>query len=365
MPQERDIAKLTEKELIDRLFSSDASSEETERIRAHLILNGDRVIFGEELQAKFRESLRFEEDSAIVRQMWPLLAERLGFDTVHENDRSTKVTGTAVRKRIMPLGRSIALRVAAVLIPVFIIMAVRSLFFDEASDATDDPMAGIVVVSAPAGEKQTVILPDNSRVTLEEGGTLEYDTKTFMSDRRARVSGEALFDVVAITDFIGEGMSFAVLTEHLFISVMGTVFRVRGADALSETSITLYEGVVAVRSASGATAAELKRGERFTLNTETGEHKVNMIPATEMEANGFKPVMIFHNASLEDIVTAMEATYGVNFTTGAGIDLSTGHYVADFEGLTLSESLDILRRATDGLTFSQNDNNVTIAKASI
>jgi ferric-dicitrate binding protein FerR (iron transport regulator) len=363
MPQERDIVILTEKELIDRLFYSDASPEEAEEIRAWLISKGKKIIFGEELRAKFKESLRFEEDSAIAGEMWPLLAARLGFDTAYENNRTVKVARAAGGGRHMPLGRSIAIRVVAVLVPTLVVVGAWSLFFNKAGDTTDDLMAGIVVMSAPAGKKQTIILPDNSRVNLEEGGTLEYDTKTFMSDRRAKVSGEALFNVAAITDSIGERMSFAVSTDHLSITVLGTVFRVRGPNSLSETSIALYEGAVAVKSVSGDAGAELKRGERFTLNIETGEHKVDMVPAAEMEANGFKPIMIFHNASLEDIVTAMEATYGVTFTTGTGVNISTGSYSTDFDGLTLSESLDILGEVACDLTFLQKDSIVTITKA--
>jgi ferric-dicitrate binding protein FerR (iron transport regulator) len=354
------IEKLSEKELVDKLFSPKTSRADTEKIRAWLVANGKKIIFGEALRAKFKESFQYEEDSAIALRMWPSLAARLGFSG-YEADRR-KFTHTAGQTKYMPLRRKIALRVAAVLIPTLVVVGAWSLLFNKAGDTTDR-MAEMVTVSAPAGEKQTVILPDNTLVTLEGGGSLEYDAENFLSDRRTKVSGEALFKVTTATDSNGERMPFTVLTNDLSVRVLGTVFRVRGPDALFDTSIALYEGSVAVESASKAAITELKRGERFTLNTETGEHKVDMVLADEMQENGFKPLMIFQDASLDDIITAMEATYGITFTTAAEINLSTGHYEADFEGLTLSESLDILERASDGLIFSQRGDTITITKA--
>jgi ferric-dicitrate binding protein FerR (iron transport regulator) len=357
------IEKLSEKELVDKLFSEDTSRADIKKIRAWLVANGKKIIFGEEMRAKFKESFKYEEDSALAHRMWPLLAARLGFDTVWEKDLTTEVADAVNnnRNKHMPLRRGIAIRVAAVLVPTLVVVGAWSLLFNKAGDTTDR-IAEMVTVSAPAGEKQTVILPEGSLVTLEGGSILEYDAENFLADRRAKVSGEALFDVATITDSIGERMPFTVSTDDLSVRVLGTVFRVRGPDALFDTSIALYEGSVAVESASKAAIAELKRGERFTLNTETGEHKVDMVPAAEMKENGFNPLMIFQDASLDDIITAMEVTYGITFTTAAEINLSTGHYEADFEGLTLSESLDILERASDGLTFSQRGDTITITK---
>jgi ferric-dicitrate binding protein FerR (iron transport regulator) len=355
------IEKLTEKELVDKLFSEDTSRADIKKIRMWLVSNGKRIIFGEALRAKFMESLQYEEDSAIAHRMWPLLAARLGFDTVWEDDLAAGVARTAVLRKIMPLRRSIAIRVAAVLTPTLVVVGAWSFLFNKAGD-TADRMAEMVTVSAPAEEKETVILPDNTLVTLEGGGTLEYEVESFMSDRRAKVSGEALFKVTTATDSNGERMPFTVSTNYLSVRVLGTVFRIKGQDASSETSVGLYEGSVAVESALGTAITELKRGERFTLNTKTGEHKVDMVPATEMKENGFKPVMIFQDASLDDILTAMEAVYGVIFTKETGVNLSTGYYEADFEGLTLSESLDILERASNGLIFSQSGDTITITK---
>jgi ferric-dicitrate binding protein FerR (iron transport regulator) len=288
--------------------------------------------------------------------MWPALAVRLGF--AGYEDALRKFTHTAGRTKYMPLRRNIALKVAAVLVPALVLVGAWSLWLNKADDTAE---SSIVAVVAPMGEKQTVILPDNTLVTLEGGGSLEYDAESFLSDRRAKVSGEVLFKVTTATDSNGERMPFTVSTDDLSVRVLGTVIRVRGPDALFDTSVALYEGAVEV--ASGAAITELKRGERYALNTKTGDYNVSMIPASEMEENGFKPVMIFQDASLDDILTAMEATYGITFTTTAGINLSTGHYEADFEGLTLTESLDILERASDGLIFSQSGDTITITKA--
>jgi hypothetical protein len=84
------IEKLTEKELVDKLFSEDASRAEVEKTRMQLISNGKKILFGEALRTKFKESLHYEENSALTRQMWPLLAARLGF--AGYEDYQTKVT---------------------------------------------------------------------------------------------------------------------------------------------------------------------------------------------------------------------------------------------------------------------------------
>ncbi|MFB6230629.1 MAG: FecR family protein [Salinibacter sp.] len=104
-----------------------------------------------------------------------------------------------------------------------------------------------VTVTAPAGQQQTVSLPDGSTVELNSGTTLTY-RRAFQSwpfvdaqQRVVRLDGEAFFEVV-------EGARpFEVKTTTAQVSVVGTRFNVTARTAgKTGTKVTVVQGRVRV-----------------------------------------------------------------------------------------------------------------------
>lgn len=106
-----------------------------------------------------------------------------------------------------------------------------------------------VTVTVPAGEQETVTLPDGSTVELNSETVLRYrrgfQAVPFVSaDRRVlRLKGEAFFDVAS------SERPFAVETANALVSVTGTRFNVRSrTDEERITEVTVTGGRVQLSS---------------------------------------------------------------------------------------------------------------------
>ena len=105
-----------------------------------------------------------------------------------------------------------------------------------------------VVVKAPLGEQVSVVLPDNSIITLNSGSRLEY-ARRFESwplistaKRRVFLQGEAFFEVEK------KVKPFIIETFNTQVRVLGTTFNIwsREHDVNPETRVALASGEVLV-----------------------------------------------------------------------------------------------------------------------
>ncbi len=343
------------------------------------------------LYAKFIEKFQFNPQPVLAPALWPELARRLGLDetpvaasydplaprgsagetrTVTESvsesapETSQTVEAGAQSRRKLSF-RQTFLRVAAVLVPVALVLGGAWWFINR--DARSDLMS----VTVPEGTTQTIDLPDGSTVEAEGGATLSWDERTFAADRAVTLSGEALFDVIEARGDDGARVPFTVETDELAVSVLGTVFRLaenHGTDD-SHSAVSLYEGSVGVRidaaaDMPGEAPAEtiLARGERLRVNTETGELLTELIPASEMAEHGVMPLLRFEEATLGDLVVALELNFGVTVAVAEGVDTAAGRYSADFEGTTLDDVVVMLSRIDTGLSWERGDDGIIIKK---
>ena len=247
-------------------------------------------------------------------------------------------------------------RIAAVIIPAAVIFGV-GYFIARAPRAEPVQQIAQTTVSVSADQKREITLPDGSTVKLEAGSEISYNDN-FADRRHVELSGEAVFDVMKITDETGVSLPFDVSTGHLTVNVQGTVFRVSGRIGAEHTTVSLYEGSVSVEVDSMLSL--LGRGERLSLNNYTHEYEIGLIPASEMLANGERPLLRFKEASLANLITAMQTNYGVAFEVAAGIDAAKGLYTFNFEGVGLERALNLLNRSNSDLQFVLKGDKVTV-----
>ena len=107
-------------------------------------------------------------------------------------------------------------------------------------------------VSTLASQKQEVILPDNSNVSLNSLSSLSYNEKDWDQQREVKLQGEAFFKVE-------KGTTFNVKTKTGLVTVIGTQFIVKDRDELFE--VICYEG--AVRVDHNGQSIVLKQGDRY------------------------------------------------------------------------------------------------------
>ncbi len=84
----------------------------------------------------------------------------------------------------------------------------------------------------------TIVLPDNSKVYLNEESKISYNKLEWNTKRTVHLKGEAYFDVE-------KGEKFTVQTQLGVVQVLGTTFNVSTQDNLF--TVTCYTGKVSVR----------------------------------------------------------------------------------------------------------------------
>ena len=247
-------------------------------------------------------------------------------------------------------------RIAAVIIPAAVIFSV-GYFIASLSKTEYVQQIAQATISISADQKREITLPDGSTVKLEAGSEISYNDN-FADTRHVDLTGEGVFNVAKITDETGAPLPFDVLTGHLTVNVLGTVFRIsENADA-EHTTVSLYEGSVSVEVDS--TSSLLACGERLSLNNYTRAYEIGLISANEMLANGERPLLRFKEASLANLITAMQANYGVAFEVAAGIDTVKGLYTFNFEGVGLERALNLFNRSNSDLQFVLEVDKVTV-----
>lgn len=99
-------------------------------------------------------------------------------------------------------------------------------------------------LKAKAGEHINLAFQDGSEVWLNDGSSIEYDSKGWSTERTIELQGEALFEV-------SKGAPFTVNTPNGTVTVLGTQFNVRAWG--KKLLVECYEGKVQVQSGTQVT----------------------------------------------------------------------------------------------------------------
>lgn len=94
-------------------------------------------------------------------------------------------------------------------------------------------------LSTLAGVKNSLLLPDSSKIELNASSQISYKKRLWNINRKVTLDGEAFFSVA-------KGSSFNVKTSTGIVSVLGTQFNVKNRENYFE--VICYEGLVQVRA---------------------------------------------------------------------------------------------------------------------
>jgi ferric-dicitrate binding protein FerR (iron transport regulator) len=205
------------------------------------------------------------------------------------------------RRRKTRLFRNIA-RVAAVLIPLFILVATVKFYRDRNAVAEDVKFVECIV---PGGEIRRVTLPDSSVAYLNAGTILIYPEK-FGATRTVYINGEACLSVVH-----RDRQPFVVKTADLEVEVLGTVFNVYSYSSRDMSSVTLEKGKVNVRLKNDdRQKMELIPDEQFLYNRTSGTLTKRHVDAS-LITSWIKGDNIIRQMSLEEVARIIERRFAV------------------------------------------------------
>ncbi|MCO5237438.1 MAG: FecR domain-containing protein [Chitinophagaceae bacterium] len=204
-------------------------------------------------------------------------------------------------------------------------------------ELTDQPET-VVASATPVYKsgRQTILLPDGTRVTLNENSKLDYSSGFNQSSRNVYLTGEAFFDVMHDAQ-----KPFFVHTGKLVTRVLGTAFNIRAYPGDAAVAVTVTRGKVQVQSDSTMkTLGVLSAGDQLIVDkhsSATQYSRVDVEKVLEWNAGN----MMFNNAALEEVAIALSNRFNVSFHFQHE-ELRQCRFTADFSNESLEQSLEVI-----------------------
>lgn len=205
-----------------------------------------------------------------------------------------------------------------------------------------------------SGEREEVILPDQSKVLLNAESVLIYPER-FDGLRKVYLSGEAIFDVTA-----SDTEPFLVETPEISLRVHGTKFDVNAYPHDPSVRATLSRGRVAVwPNDAPSRIVELLPEQQFILDRSSGSittEKVSLQESFSWETGE----LCFHSSSIRQIVRTLERQYGIDvrlMTTRYDNVVLTARFI---HGETVDEVMTSLCAVVPGMHYGWDGTSLYI-----
>jgi transmembrane sensor len=275
----------------------------------------------------------------------------------------------------------------AVLVLALVILAGRAIF---PTNATRQPVLTVAEkIPAPLseystrnGSKTTLILPDGTKVWLNAGSKLTYDSAFGKSLREVSLSGEGYFDVVK-----NKQTPFIIHASKINIKVLGTEFDVKSYPSDKTTEASLIRGSIEVTfNDQPSKKVILKPNEKIVIDNfkfenhlaQTSDNPRNQSPISGVpkniavkalthenktgeviETSWVENKLVFQDESFEEIARKLERWYGVTIRF-ENERLKVEHLTGSFANETIRQALDALKFTADFDYSVDSSNNIKI-----
>ncbi|MFT3948740.1 MAG: FecR family protein [Agriterribacter sp.] len=153
-----------------------------------------------------------------------------------------------------------------------IVLSVYFIFWQKKDAHIREAVAAVaenpLIFATKAGAKQTITLPDGTKVYLNSASTLKLSNGFGKTDRNVFLVGEGGFDVIH-----NSRLPFTVSVDKYDVNVTGTFFNVRAypGDKITETSLLRGKVDILIKNGSSTPLRmSLKPKQKFVLDVETG-----------------------------------------------------------------------------------------------
>lgn len=175
------------------------------------------------------------------------------------------------------------------------------IFIFQQSDLTQHTL----IATADAGTIKEIILPDGSKVWLNNGATLKYPQTFSETERKVYLDGEAYFEVAK-----NRKKPFIAESEAMRVRVLGTHFNLKSNRNSPVAEATLIEGEIEVKGNNDEGMIILNPGQRAELSRTSGRMIVKQVDA-KLDAVWHDSLIPFEKANIFDIAKTLERFYGV------------------------------------------------------
>lgn len=177
--------------------------------------------------------------------------------------------------------------------------------FSDIVEADEDAKVEYNTIIVPRGGEYCLVLSDGTRIKMNSDSKLIFPNKFTGNERRVRLEGEALFDVIKNKD-----CPFIVETEKGNIYVLGTLFNVNVYSDEEVMQTTLVEGRIAFKGNGMSQSVNLVPGEQVVYNEKSGESQVIKVNP-EIYVGWAEGKWYIEGERLEDIMKQVARWYDV------------------------------------------------------
>lgn len=163
----------------------------------------------------------------------------------------------------------------------------------------------MMVAVANEGIVKEIILPDGTKVWLNNSATLKYPREFSEKARNVYLDGEAYFEVIK-----NRHKPFTVQSDAMRVRVLGTTFNFKCDKNYRIAEVTLIEGEIEVKGNKEEGQIILAPGQRAELNKNNGRLTVKQVDA-KMDAVWHDNLIPFQKADIFTISKALERFYDI------------------------------------------------------
>ena len=163
----------------------------------------------------------------------------------------------------------------------------------------------MMVAVAGEGIVKAVVLPDGTKVWLNNSATLKYPREFSENERNVHLEGEAYFEVTK-----NRHKPFTVQSDAMCVRVLGTTFNFKCDKRCRIAEATLIEGEIEVKGNKEEGQIILTPGQRAELNKSNGRLTVKQVDA-KLDAVWHNNLIPFQKADIFAITRTLERFYDV------------------------------------------------------
>jgi transmembrane sensor len=266
-----------------------------------------------ELAGRYKAGLCTPGEIEQVKE-WYDFFEKNGYVLPHDDEieRASNEAALAAIKQVSGQNRNEKIRrlinpvlkIAAVLL----VVCLAGLFLYKINQRAAKPVI-FNEISATAGEKKQITLPDGSVIFLNSASSIRYPNKFIGDNREIQLKGEAFFEIAH-----DKRHPFIIHTEQLKIQVLGTSFDVNAYHKDQEVVVAVATGKVGVtgRDKNNPKTVLLIPGELLSYNKLTTRFDKRPVKTADI-SDWRQNILTFNFETLEKISGKLERVYGVTF----------------------------------------------------
>lgn len=317
-------------ELIAKYIKGEATQEEQGQVELWLKADSANAVLLEEIKATWQNSGKLNLDIKVDKaKAWASIQEK-----IKEEQKVISITRKA------PVYNNWILRAAAILI----VGLFATWFFLK----TGNPE---LILVQTTNEEKIIVLPDSSKIILNENSTLTYPKAFTANERKVNLVGEAFFEITK-----NPSLPFIIANNSFDVKVLGTSFNVSAYKIDTTAIVTVVTGTVLFVDKNEYSEL-LTVGDVGVLNKR--KQRIEKSTNTDLNFMAWKTKKLeFTNTSFTEVCKSLEKYFAVDIVV-KDKNILNCTFTGFFENPKLDDVLKVLEK-TLNIKAVVNQKNVEI-----